>query len=84
MMRVVIVFGTRQLRRRDGAGRESAVLQEFVGGEKSLAEVERVFRRLKGHRSFGAADSTSRRGSRAGAHFLGMLAYYVEWHVRRA
>jgi len=70
------------LRTSESAGHLSA--EDTVRSYKSLAEVERAFRCLKGidllvrpirHRTEG----------RVPAHiFLCLLAYYVEWHLRRA
>jgi transposase len=62
----------------DKLGSEAA-----VAADKSLAQVERAFRTLKG------VDMQVRPvhhwlGDRVKAHvFLCMLAYYVEWHMRR-
>ena len=51
---------------------------------KSLSEVERAFRCLKGM-ELRVRPIRHRTGERVPAHiFLCLLAYYVEWHLRRA
>src|ERR1700745_3493754 len=70
------------LRTSEPAERLSA--EDTVRSYKSLAEVERAFRCLKG---IGLLVRTIRHRTedRVPAHiFLCVLAYYVEWHLRRA
>src|SRR5580692_2546547 len=56
---------------------------DTVGGYKSLAQVERAFRSLKGLDLL-IRPIRHRTEERVPAHiFLCMLAYYVEWHLRR-
>ena len=56
---------------------------EVVRGYKSLAQVERAFRSLKGLDLL-IRPIHHRREDRVPTHiFLCMLAYYVEWHLRR-
>ena len=58
--------------------------EETVRSYKSLAEVERAFRCLKGIDLL-VRLIRHRREDRVPAHiFLCVLAYYVEWHLRRA
>lgn len=58
--------------------------EETVRGYKSLAEVERAFRCLKGIDLL-VRPIHHRTRERVPAHiFLCVLAYYVEWHLRRA
>src|SRR5207253_1999377 len=58
--------------------------EETVRSYKSLAEVERAFRCLKGVDLF-VRPIRHRTEDRVPAHiFLCVLAYYVEWHLRRA
>jgi len=55
-----------------------------VRSYKSLAQVERAFRTLKGM-DLPIRPIRHRTGDRVPAHiFLCLLAYYVEWHLRRA
>jgi hypothetical protein len=55
-----------------------------VRSYKSLSEVERAFRCLKG-RELRVRPIHHRPAARVPAHiFLCLLAYYVEWHLRRA
>jgi Transposase DDE domain len=57
---------------------------DTVRGYKSLAQVERAFRSLKGLDLL-IRPIRHRTEARVPAHiFLCMLAYYVEWHLRRA
>jgi Transposase DDE domain len=58
--------------------------EETVRSYKSLAEVERAFRCLKGIDLL-VRPIRHRSADRVPAHiFLCVLAYYVEWHLRRA
>jgi transposase len=58
--------------------------EQTVRNYKSLAEVERVFRCLKGIDLL-VRPIRHRTEDRVPAHiFLCLLAYYVEWHLRRA
>ena len=58
--------------------------EDTVRSYKSLAEVERAFRCLKGINLL-VRPIRHRTEDRVPAHiFLCMLAYYVEWHLRRA
>jgi transposase len=70
------------LRTSEAAERLSA--EETVRSYKSLAEVERAFRCLKGIDLL-VRPIRHRTEDRVPAHiFLCVLAYYVEWHLRRA
>jgi transposase len=70
------------LRTSEPAERLSA--EETVRSYKSLAEVERTFRCLKGIDLL-VRPIRHRTEDRVPAHiFLCVLAYYVEWHLRRA
>jgi transposase len=70
------------LRTSEPAERLSA--EETVRSYKSLAEVERAFRCLKGIDLL-VRPIRHRTAERVPAHiFLCMLAYYVEWHLRQA
>jgi transposase len=70
------------LRTSEPAERLSA--EDTVRGYKSLAEVERAFRCLKGIDLL-VRPIRHRTEDRVPAHiFLCVLAYYVEWHLRRA
>ena len=70
------------LRTSEAAERLSA--EETVRSYKSLAEVERAFRCLKGIDLL-VRPIRHRTEERVPAHiFLCVLAYYVEWHLRRA
>jgi transposase len=70
------------LRTSEPAERLSA--EETVRSYKSLAEVERAFRCLKGIDLL-VRPIRHRTEDRVPAHiFLCVLAYYVEWHLRRA
>jgi transposase len=70
------------LRTSEPAERLSA--EETVRSYKSLAEVERAFRCLKGIDLL-VRPIRHRTKDRVPAHiFLCVLAYYVEWHLRRA
>ena len=58
--------------------------EEAVRGYKNLAQVERAFRTLKGL-DLRIRPIHHRNETRVRAHiFLCLLAYYVEWHMRRA
>jgi transposase len=70
------------LRTREPVERLSA--EDTVRSYKSLAEVERAFRCLKGIDLL-VRPIRHRTEERVPAHiFLCLLAYYVEWHLRRA
>ncbi len=70
------------LRTSEPAERLSA--EDTVRSYKSLAEVERAFRCLKGI-DLSVRPIRHRTEDRVPAHiFLCLLAYYVEWHLRRA
>ena len=70
------------LRTSEPSGRLSA--EDAVRSYKSLAEVERAFRCLKGIDLL-VRPIRHRTEDRVPAHiFLCVLAYYVEWHLRRA
>lgn len=70
------------LRTSESAERLSA--EETVRSYKSLAEVERAFRCLKGIDLL-VRPIRHRTADRVPAHiFLCVLAYYVEWHLRQA
>lgn len=70
------------LRTSEPAARISA--EDTVRNYKSLAEVERAFRCLKGIDLL-VRPIRHRTENRVPAHiFLCLLAYYVEWHLRRA
>ena len=57
---------------------------DTVRSYKHLAQVERVFRTLKGQ-ELQIRPIHHRTEARVRAHlFLGLLAYYVEWHLRQA
>jgi transposase len=63
---------------------ERLSVEETVRSYKSLAEVERAFRCLKGIDLL-VRPIRHRTEDRVPAHiFLCVLAYYVEWHLRRA
>jgi len=63
---------------------ERLAAEDTVRSYKSLAEVERVFRCLKGVDLL-VRPIRHRTEERVPAHiFLCLLAYYVEWHLRRA
>jgi transposase len=58
--------------------------QDTVRSYKNLGQVEQVFRCLKGI-DIRVRPIHHREGPRVRAHvFLCLLAYYVEWHMRRA
>jgi len=74
--------GVYVIRSSEPAERLSA--EETVRNYKSLAEVERAFRCLKGIDLL-VRPIRHRTEHRVPAHiFLCLLAYYVEWHLRRA
>jgi len=57
---------------------------ETVKAYKSLATVERAFRCIKGIEDLALRPIHHRTAERVRAHvFVCMLAYYVEWHMRR-
>src|SRR6266545_384326 len=59
--------------------------EDTVRSYKSLAQVERAFRCLKGIFDLLVRPIRHRTENRVPAHiFLCMLAFYVEWHMRRA
>jgi len=63
---------------------EQLSAQDAVRAYKSLAHVERAFRSLKGF-ALRIRPIFHRAERRVRAHvFLCMLAYYIEWHMRRA
>ena len=69
---------------RTSLGAQQCAGPDAVGRYQSLAAVERAFRSLK---SVGlkVRPSHHHRAERVRAHvLLAMLAYYVEWHLRRA
>ena len=68
---------------RTSATAEQLSAADAVRGYKSLAQVERAFRSLKGLDLL-IRPIRHRTEERVPAHiFLCMLAYYVEWHLRR-
>src|SRR3989441_11061629 len=70
------------IRTSESAERLSA--EDTVRSYKSLAQVERAFRTLKGVDLL-IRPIRHRTEDRVPAHiFLCLLAYYVEWHLRRA
>ena len=74
----IYVLRTSEPRRAAFGGRHGAQLQEPGGSRAGFSLSER-------DRSVGATDSASQRGSGARRIFsLCVLAYYVEWHLRRA
>jgi transposase len=63
---------------------EQLSVEQVVGAYKSLSVVERAFRTLK-TMDLAVRPIHHRREDRVRAHvLLCMLAYYVEWHMRRA
>jgi transposase len=69
---------------RTSESKEQLSAEDTVRGYKSLAEVERAFRCLKGIDLL-VRPIRHRTEDRVPAHiFLCVLAYYVEWHLRRA
>ncbi len=69
---------------RTSEAKERLSAEDTVRGYKSLAEVERAFRCLKGIDLL-VRPIRHRTEDRVPAHiFLCLLAYYVEWHMRRA
>ena len=59
--------------------------EDTVRSYKSLSQVERAFRSLKGIFDLLVRPIRHRTADRVPAHiFLCLLAYYVEWHMRRA
>ena len=69
---------------RTGEPAEQLSAEDTVRGYKGLSQVERAFRTLKGL-DLMVRPIHLRTEDHVRAHiFLGMLAYYVEWHMRRA
>ena len=69
---------------RTGESRETMTAADVVRNYKRLAEVERVFRALKSL-DIRIRPIRHRTEDHVRAHiFLCLLAYYVEWHMRRA
>ena len=69
---------------RTSLGSEQLCADEVVQSYKRLAGVERAFRHLKGE-DLRLRPVFHRTADRVRAHvFLCMLAYYVEWHMRRS
>jgi transposase len=65
--------------------KEHLSAEDTVRSYKSLSQVERAFRCLKGIFDVLVRPIRHRTKDRVPAHFfLCMLAYYVEWHMRRA
>jgi transposase len=65
--------------------KERLSAEDTVRSYKSLSQVERAFRCLKGIFDVLVRPIRHRTKDRVPAHFfLCMLAYYVEWHMRRA
>jgi transposase len=65
--------------------KEGLSAEDTVRNYKSLSQVERAFRCLKGVFDLLVRPIRHRTAGRVPAHFfLCMLAYYVEWHMRRA
>jgi len=70
---------------RSSEPKESLSAEDTVRSYKSLSHVERAFRCLKGIFDVLVRPIRHRTAERVPAHiFLCMLAYYVEWHMRRA
>ena len=69
---------------RTGEPPERLTAEDAVRGYKSLAEVERLYRTMKGVDIL-VRPIHHREPERVKAHiFICMLAYYVEWHLREA
>jgi transposase len=69
---------------RTSEAKELQSAEDTVRSYKGLSQVERVFRCLKGIDLL-VRPIRHRTKNRVPAHiFLGMLAYYVEWHMRKA
>lgn len=65
--------------------KERLSAEDTVRSYKSLSQVERAFRCLKGIFDVLVRPIRHRTADRVPAHiFLCLLAYYVEWHMRRA
>ena len=65
--------------------KERLTAEDTVRSYKSLSQVERAFRCLKGMFDVLVRPIRHRTKDRVPAHFfLCLLAYYVEWHMRRA
>jgi transposase len=70
---------------RTSESKERLPAEDTVRNYKSLSQVERAFRCLKGVFDLLVRPIRHRTAKRVPAHFfLCMLAYYVEWHMRRA
>jgi len=70
---------------RTSESKERLSAEDAVRSYKSLSHVERTFRCLKGIFDVLVRPIRHRTRDRVPAHFfLCMLAYYVEWHMRRA
>jgi hypothetical protein len=70
---------------RTGEPRERLSAEDTVRSYKSLSQVERAFRCLKGVFDVLVRPIRHRTVDRVPAHFfLCLLAYYVDWHMRRA
>lgn len=69
---------------RTSESKQHLTADDMVRTYKSLSQVERTFRTMKGI-NFLVRPIRHRTEDRVPAHiFLCMLAYYVEWHMRRA
>lgn len=70
---------------RTSESKERLSAEDTVRSYKSLSQVERAFRCLKGIFDVLVRPIRHRTKDRVPAHFfLCMLAYYVEWHMRRS
>jgi len=70
---------------RTSEAKERLSAEDTVRSYKSLSQVERAFRCLKGIFDLLVRPIRHRTVDRVPAHiFLCLLAYYVEWHMRRA
>jgi transposase len=70
---------------RTSESKERLTAENTVRSYKSLSQVERAFRCLKGMFDVLVRPIRHRSKDRVPAHFfLCLLAYYVEWHMRRA
>lgn len=70
---------------RTSEAKERLSAEDTVRSYKSLSQVERAFRCLKGVFDLLVRPIRHRTETRVPAHiFLCMLAFYVEWHMRRA
>ena len=69
---------------RTSEAKEQLPAEEAVRSYKNLSQVERAFRCLKGIFDLLVRPIRHRTADRVPAHiFLCLLAYYVEWHMRR-